>query len=118
MPLDLTSARQTVQQNFFGDQVTILRPRLLDDGAGGSYPDPAGPERIGPILGKLTAIWGLETQTQVDIDVRSGYRLSLPIGTDIRLTDQVEIVGRVFNVVWTPPAGAMSLVLRVGLQEA
>lgn len=99
-------------------EVTILHPRRLDDGAGSTKPDPAGPVRVGPIEATFSTGSGREAQTTDQIAQRGSYRLRLPIQTTIDETDQVEIGSRVYNVVWAPPITPTSLSRVVGIEEA
>jgi hypothetical protein len=111
-------ARASLQAGMFRDSVTILRYTLLDDGAGGQYPDPAGPTSIGPIVGAFSRLTGRELIVSSELQQRGTYRLALPVDTDIRETDQVNYQGRVYNVVFCPPLTALNLSRVVELEEA
>jgi hypothetical protein len=98
------------------DRCTIVRPRLLDDGAGSTYPDPAGPERIGPLACLFIARSGSETQTDEQIEERGAYEIRLARTAPAVLgTDQVEVLGRSYQVVWTPPLDARAVERIVGV---
>lgn len=111
---DLTS----LDESAMADSGTILRPRLLDDGAGGTYPDPAGPETIGPILGRFKTLSGGELLRAVQLGQAGKYRWFVPNGTTVYATDQVHILGGTYNVVWVPPVAALDTAQTVGLEEA
>lgn len=100
------------------DSGTILRPILLDDGAGGQYPDPTSPQSIGPIYGQFRQLSGDEVIRAAQLGQLGRYRWAVPHDTDIRATDQVQILGGVYTVVWAPPAAALDVDRIVGLEEA
>jgi len=118
MSLDLSRPRAIVAAKLMNDSCTILRPIVIDDGAGGTRPDPDGPEEIGPIVCAFSKMRGREQVVADQLQSRGDYRLALPVATDIRLTDQVAVLSGVYNVVWAPPVAALSLVRAVGLEEA
>jgi hypothetical protein len=103
---------------MFRDSVTILRTALVDDGAGGQYPDPAGPTETGPIIGAFSRLSGRELVASSQMQQRGSYRLALPVATEIRETDQVRYQGRVYSVVFAPPLTALNLSRVVELEEA
>lgn len=107
-----------LDESAMQDSGTIVRPLLLDDGAGGTAPDPAGPTRIGPILGRFEALTGRELVIAAQLGQLGNYRWSVPRATDIRVTDQVELLGSVWAVVWAPPVAALDPSRIVGLEEA
>jgi hypothetical protein len=90
----------------------------LDDGAGGTYPDPAGPQQIGPVLGLFWALRGEERIASSQLGQHGSYRWAVPHTTDIRITDQVVLLGTLYNVVWVPPVAYHDADLTVGLEEA
>lgn len=109
---------RALDESFMQDSGFILRPRTLDDGAGGAYPDPAGPERIGPILGLFWSLRGAESVAADQLGQHGAYRWAVPIGTGIQATDQIELLGGVYNVVWAPPTAQYDADQTVGLEEA
>jgi orotate phosphoribosyltransferase-like protein len=127
MPVDMSGPRASAAAYLLGDPFTILRPRVIDDGAGGTYPNPAGPTRIGPFLGGFRAANGHEAVVADQLVQRGSYRLKTL--TELRdpatnaliviaATDQIEVLGGVYKVVWTPPVAGLSLFRIVGLEEA
>lgn len=126
MPLDLTSARQSFQDYLMGDACYLLRPRELDDGAGSTIPDPAGPIRIGPLQCGFTSVTGDEAAEDI-IAVRGRYRLKLPVitldpdsGDEVipLATDLIEFQGVIYPIVWAPPTTALSLKRKIGLKDS
>ena len=112
---------------YLGDSFYLVRPVLLDDGAGATYPDPAGPQRIGPLLGTFRALNGRELVAAERLSQQGAYRLKTTTaladpdtGDPITIAenDQVEVLGGVYNVVWAPPIANLSLFCIVGLEEA
>jgi hypothetical protein len=127
MGVDMTSPRAAAEAYLMGDSCYLLRPRVLDNGKGGTKMDPAGPLRIGPFICGFSAASGRELPIADQLVQRGSYRLRLPITlTDPDTgdlitpaeTDQFEIFGRVYDVVWLPPVAALSLFRKVGLEEA
>lgn len=127
MGIDMTSPRQAAETYLMGDTCELLRPRLIDNGRGGTKPDPSGPLRIGPFICGFSAANGTEQNVADQMAQRGSYRLKLQIelrdpdsGDPITLaeTDQFEVFGRVYNVKWLPPVAALSLSRKVGLEEA
>jgi hypothetical protein len=125
MALDMTRSRAAYEANLLGDECYILRPQLIDDGAGGTYPDPDGPLRIGPIACGFTSVSGDEAQADI-VEVRGRYRLKLPttvIDPDTEEevtpveTDEVEFQGKVYAVIWAPPVTALNLKRKLGLRD-
>jgi hypothetical protein len=123
----MTSSRLAAETYLMGDTCYLLRPRLIDNGRGGTKPDPAGPERIGPLICGFGAANGREQNVADQIAQRGSYRLKLPTElTDpdtgdpltVQETDQFEVSGRVYNVKWLPPVAALNLSRKVGLEEA
>jgi len=114
----ITLGRIALQATLMRDSCVIVRPRVLSDGAGSTYPDPAGPLSIGPIVCTFSKMRGREQEIADQVQSRGDYRLALPVATDIRLTDQVAVLSGVYNVVWAPPVAALSLSRVVGLEEA
>lgn len=119
MPLDLSPYRTTYADLLFGDSFQILRPRRIDDGAGGTMPDPDGPELLGPFLGKfgVNAVRNAEITGDRE-EHRGSYTLECPVSIEILTTDQVRYADRTYNVVWTPPLRTLTLARKVGLEEA
>lgn len=111
-------ARARLAARMFRDSVYILRTALLDDGAGSSYPDPAGPVALGPILGAFSRLTGRELVASSQVQQRGTYRLALPSATDIRATDQIAYQGLIYAVVFCPPLTALNLSRVVELEEA
>lgn len=95
---------------------TILRATLASDGAGGTRP--GTPERIEPIFCSLRAASGRQLAADEQIQQRGAYRLKLAWNTDLRPTDQFELGGQVYTVVWTPPVLADSYLKIVGIDLA
>lgn len=121
----LGSARALANQWLLVDTCTIVRPRTLDDLAGGSYPDPAGPERIGPLACSFLAVSGDEATREL-IAERGRYRVYLPVdlrhpttqaAIEVLGTDAIEVLGTTYQVVWTPPPAAGALLRTIGLKE-
>jgi hypothetical protein len=107
---DIDSARRL---EFF-----IVRPRRLDNGAGSTRPDPAGPERLGPFVGSFSTAGGHEQEDADQVAQRGSYRLRMPLWVEASETDQVEIAGRAYNVLWAPLATPTSLSRVLGIEEA
>lgn len=127
MGINMTGSRQAAETYLMGDSCYLLRPRVLDNGKGGAKPDPAGPERIGPLICGFSAASGREQLIADQIQQRGSYRLRLPVelldpdsGDVITLaeTDQFEVFERVYDVKWLPPVAALSLFRKVGIEEA
>jgi len=106
---------------------TIVRPRVIDDGAGGTKPDPAGPLYIGPLFGSFSAAGGREIQTPDQIKQRGSYRLRSAVelidpdaeeAVTIEETDQIELLDTLYKVIWAPPPTETNLSRVVGLEEA
>lgn len=116
-PRTMASLRR-LSISFMQDSGTILRQNLLDDGGGGTYPDPSGPTRIGPIMGLFWTLSGDEAVMAAQLGQHGRERWAVPIGTDIRATDQVELLGWVYNVVWVPPVAYHDADRIIGLEEA
>lgn len=114
---DMSAARADFAAGMFRDSVTILRTALLDDGGGGTYPDPAGPTET-PTIGAFSRLTGRELVASSQTQQRGSYRLALPVATDIQETDQVTYQGRTYNVVFCPPLTALNLSRVVELEEA
>jgi hypothetical protein len=125
--IDMASPRASAEAYLMGDSCYLLRPRLIDNGKGGTKMDPAGPLRIGPFICGFGAVSGREQNVADQIAQRGSYRLRLPIelldpntGDVITLaeTDQFEVFARIYDVKWLPPIAALSLFRKVGLEEA
>jgi hypothetical protein len=100
------------------DQGTIQRPRLLDDGAGSTYPDPAGPETIATPC-SITAVRDLPPGPLREQVLEHGrYLLTVPRDTDLRATDQFQALGTLYQVTWAPPPDALSVERIAALTEA
>jgi hypothetical protein len=100
------------------DEGIIVRPRLLDDGAGGAYPDPAGPEWIATSC-SITAVGALAPGPLRDQVAEHGrYLLSVPLSADLYVTDQFQALGTLYNVTWAPPPDALSVERIAALTEA
>src|SRR4051794_3863126 len=122
MGIDMTSPRESARAYLMGDSCYLVRPRVLDNGRGGTTPDPAGPLRIGPFSCGFSAATGREQNVADQTQQRGSYRLRLPIelldpeSGDVITpaeTDQFEVFGRAYQVVWLPPVAALSLFRRV-----
>lgn len=100
------------------DVITILRPRLLSDGGGARYADPAGPLTIGPLAATFWALTGRELVVAEQLRQRGQYRVVVARDADIRATDQIVVAGTTYNVVWVPPREALRLDMLAGLEEA
>ena len=136
MPVDMSGPRASAAAYLLGDSCYLMRPRVLDNGRGGTKPDPAGPLRIGPLPCGFGAASGRETIVADQIAQRGSYRLKLPVelldpdtgeilldpATDAPLvlaeTDQFEVFGRAYDVKWLPPVAHLSLFRKLGLEEA
>ncbi|HEU5097905.1 MAG TPA: hypothetical protein VFU22_02600 [Roseiflexaceae bacterium] len=125
MPIDMTSPRASAEAALLGNECTFLRPRLQDNGKGGTRPHPDGPQRIGPFPCGFKAASGREAVSAEQLKQQGSYRLKLPTQLTIPNTndpfvpadtDQVEVLGGVYSVVWTPPPSALSLFRKVGLE--
>jgi hypothetical protein len=125
--IDMTSPRASAEAYLMGDTCYLLRPRVLDNGKGGTKPDPAGPQRIGPFICGFGSASGREQNVADQIAQRGSYRLRLPTllldpdSGDVITpaeTDQFEVFARIYDVKWLPPVAALSLFRRVGLEEA
>lgn len=121
--MSLFSAREladlrALSESAMADSGIILRTILLDDGAGGQYPDPAGPQEIGPILGRFRQLSGAEQIRAAQLGQLGAYRWFVPASTDMRVTDQVRLLGAIYAVVWAPPPAALDADRVVGLEEA
>jgi hypothetical protein len=123
--LPLGPARAMAGRWLLRDTCTLIRPRTVDDLAGGSYPDPDGPERIGPLACSFRAVSGDEA-TRERIAERGSYRVYLPVELrhpdtqeplDVASIDAIEVLGTAYQVVWTPPAPATALLRTIGLKE-
>jgi len=111
-------ARVRLAADMFRDTIYVLRFAFLDDGAGGQYPDPAGPTAYGPFLGAFSRQSGTEQVIDSQWQQRGTYRLALPIGTDVRDTDQIAYQGLTYNVAFAPPLTGLNLSRVVELNEA
>jgi len=97
---------------------TIVRPRLLDDGAGGTEPDPAGPERIATVCG-ITALAALPPGAMRDQIAEHGkFLLEVPLAADLQETDLFEALGQTYQVTWAPPPDALAVERIAALTEA
>jgi Phage head-tail joining protein len=114
----IADARIALQAGLMRDSGTIVRPVLLDDGAGGQYPDPSGPTEINVPACAFSRLTGRELEAAAQLQQRGSYRLALPIDTDIQAADQFRYSGVIYNVVWAPPLTALNLSRVVGLEEA
>ena len=115
---DVAAARASLAAGLFRDTVYVLRTTVLDDGGGGTYPDPAGPIEYGPILGAFSRQSGRELVASSQVQQRGTYRLALPVATDVLATDQIIYQGMRYNVVFCPPLTALNLSRVVELEEA
>ena len=118
-------SRRVAERYNLRDSCTLLRPRTLDDLAGGTYPDPDGPEAIGPLPCAFLAVSG-EEATRDLVAERGRYRVYLAVDLrhpetnaplDITGIDQITVLGTTYEVVWTPPAAATALLQIIGLKE-
>lgn len=97
----------------------IVRPRVVDDGAGSTMPDPAGPLTTAGVAYALAPRSGRELLSAERLRQIGSYVLSLPPGTDIRPGDQFTTsAGTTYNVVFAPEAGWPALLREVGVEEA
>lgn len=119
----MTRPRAAAEKYLLGDTCTLVRPVLADDGAGGT--SPGEPLRIGPLACGFSAVSGDEATEDI-VRVRGRYRLKLAVDlrdpdTDdpltIEPTDSIEVLGEVYQVVWTPPPAALTLLRTVGLKD-
>lgn len=97
------------------DSGVILRSTLADDGGGAATP---GTPTQTTVLGMFWALSGDEAVRAAQLGQLGRYRWAVPTGTDIRATDQVRLLGVVYNVVWAPPVAALDAERIVGLEEA
>lgn len=119
MAIDLSDARGAYQASLMGDTYIVIRPRVIDDGAGGTKPHPDGPLRLGPRPCGFGVNTVRNAETSGDqVEHRGSYKLKILITDDVGATDQVEYRGVTYNVVWTPPISNLSLRRVVGLEEA
>jgi hypothetical protein len=96
----------------------IVRPVLVDDGAGNTNPHPDGPERFGPFPCSFNSQGGDEAEDGDQVAEHGDYQIGMPIDTpEVLATDEIELLGRTYQVVWTPPIEAMSTERTVGLIE-
>jgi hypothetical protein len=95
----------------------IVRPRLLDDGAGGTYPDPAGPERIDTAC-SFTAVAALPGPLRDQLQEYGRYLITVPLATAVLATDQVEVLGGTYAVTWAPPPDGFAVERMAVLVEA
>lgn len=110
-------ARERAQRLML-DSGTILRTVLIDDGAGGVYPDPGGPTAVATVLGQFRKLSGDELVRAAQIGQAGRYQWAVPHDTAIEVTDQVQLLGQRYNVVWAPPSAALDADRIVGLEEA
>jgi hypothetical protein len=100
------------------DSGIIVRPRLLDDGAGGTYPDPVGPETITSPC-SITAVGSLAPgPLREQIQEHGRYLLTVPRDKDLRVTDQFQALGTLYTVTWAPPPDALAVERIAALTEA
>lgn len=112
----MTGPRAAAEHYILGDDCYILRPATpISDGGGGFTV--GSPTTIGPIACAFSEVSGDEA-TDAVIAVRGRYRLDVAVSTDIRATDQVEVLGDIYDVTWTPPAGALALLRTIGLKDS
>lgn len=125
MAIDMTSPRAAAEAALLGNECYFLRPRLLDNGKGGTKPHPDGPQRIGPFPCGFKAASGREAVSADQLKQQGSYRLKLSTtltvpDTDDPFvpldTDEVEVLATVYRIVWTPPPSALSLFRKIGLE--
>lgn len=109
----LTSLRQ-INERAMQDSCTIVRSTESDDGGGSTTP--TGETLITTDCSFL-AIRDLPADRET-LEERGDYRLTVPLSTPILETDQVRYQGRLYRVVWAPPADALAVERLVGLVEA
>lgn len=114
MSIDLTSARAAVVSELMPDTYSITRTTSISDGGGG-FTEGTTTTLTGP-CGFAVNNGQLE-QSGDQVQQRGSYRIRVPIDADIRPTDPIQIFGRTFRIVWTPPVSALSLFRRIGLEE-
>ena len=121
----IAAGRRIAERFSLRDTCMLLRPRTIDDGAGGSEPDPDGPEAIGPLACSFLAVSGDEATADL-IAERGRYRVYLAVdlrhpetgdALELASSDQVTVLGTTYDVVWTPPPHALALLRTVGLKE-
>lgn len=85
-------------ERFMQSSAAVTRPNTGTDAMGGrsatntavgTYPCSYVPVRIPPDLSLLAS---------GDVEARSRWSLAFPVGTDVRVGDQVTVDGHVFNV--------------------
>jgi hypothetical protein len=96
----------------------IVRPRVIDDGAGGTKRHPDGPETITTPC-SITAVGALPPSPLRDQVAEHGrYLLTVPRAKDLRVTDQFTVLGITYLVTWAPPPDALAVERMAALKEA
>jgi hypothetical protein len=97
---------------------TIVRPRVIDNGAGGTRPDPAGPLRTATPC-SITPVAALPPGAVRDQVAEHGkWLLSVPLAADLKTTDQFEVLGQRYQITWAPTPDALSVDRMAALTEA
>lgn len=97
MPIDVTSARVAFAAALFGDVATVARTSAS-------------------VAGKFGARRLQQTESGAVAVPLGSYTFKCALASDIIAGDVLTIAGRVFRVVYAPPASALSLALVVGLE--
>lgn len=98
------------------DSGTILRPVLVDDGAGGQVP--GTPTPLATVRGQFRKLSGEEIARADQLGQAGRYRWAVPHDTQVAVTDQVFLLGVLYAVVWAPPAAYLDADRIIGLEEA
>lgn len=116
MAVDVTEARQAIQELLMPTVCTIHIPAsLVSDGGGGMQEVPGA---IRTSTCSFSAVrdeaFAFSSDTVAE---RGRYRLGLPIDIEVPVGAHVDIAGRRFRAVWTPPLSGLGLKRIVGLVE-
>jgi hypothetical protein len=113
----LRTARRIAERAMQNDGV-IVRPRLLDNGAGGTRPHPDGPEHIATVCG-ITPLVAIPPGAVRDQVAEHGkFLLEVPLAVELRATDLFEVLEQTYQVTWAPPPDALAVERIAALTEA
>lgn len=100
------------------NQAVIIRPRLIDDGAGGTESHPDGPLQISTAC-SFTPVRELPPGPLRDQVIEHGkYLLTVPLTKVVLVTDEIEVLGTTYRATWAPPPDAFAVERLVALEEA